>query len=63
MMGEPTLESIEDFDNNESQEKRDIVKRVVYALLFIGVLYTASKFYFSSVSDELPHVSKDAFYK
>ncbi len=63
MNNEPTLEGIEDFDNNESQEKRSIVKMVVIGLLIIGAIYAASKAYFSQVSDEIDTSSNPAVYK
>jgi predicted secreted protein len=62
MRGEPTLESIEDFDNNESPQKRKMVKTVIIGLLILSAFYGAVKFTFSSVSDEIP-TAKDAVYK
>jgi hypothetical protein len=63
MHSEPTLEGIEDFDNQESEEKRSIVKKVVVMLLLIGAFYTAAKIYFSDVSDRVDISSKAAVYK
>ncbi len=63
MNNEPTLEGIEDFDNNESQETRSIIKMVVIGLLIIGAIYTASKLYFSTVSDAIDTTGNPAVYK
>lgn len=40
---EPTLESMDDYNGNESVEKRYTVYLVVGALLLMGVIYTAIK--------------------
>lgn len=63
MDNEPTLEGIEDFDNNESSQTRNIVKMVILGLLVVGAIYAASKAYFSSVSDVLDTSSNPAVYK
>jgi len=60
---EPTLEGIEDFNDQESSQKRSIVKKVVIALLIMGIFYTAAKFYFSTVSDEIVDVDSTSIYK
>jgi hypothetical protein len=62
MRGEPTLEGIEDFDNNESAETRKTVKTVIIGLLIVSAVYGIAKFTFSSVSDEIP-TAKDAVYR
>ncbi len=63
MQNEPTLERIEDFNNQESSETRSIVKKVVMTLLVIGCFYTAAKYYFSDVSDAIDTGSNPAVYK
>ncbi len=63
MYEEPTLEGIQDFDNNEGEETRSIIKMVVIGLLVIGAIYAASKVYFSDVSDQLDTSSNPAVYK
>ncbi|HIP47254.1 MAG TPA: hypothetical protein EYG95_06825 [Campylobacterales bacterium] len=63
MNNEPTLEEIEDFDNNESPETRSIIKKVIVGLIVLGALYGATKFYFSDVSDKLDTTSRPAVYK
>jgi len=51
MINEPTLESIEDYNNNESQDKRKTVRLIVLGLIILGVIYTAIRFEFNDVSD------------
>ena len=63
MNNEPTLEGIEDFDNNESAESRSIFKTVIVGLLILGAVYTGVKMYFSDVSDRLDTTDKPAVYK
>ena len=63
MNNEPTLEGIEDFDNNESPETRSIINKVIVGLLVLGALYTSAKIYFSDVSDQIDTSSKPAVYK
>lgn len=40
---EPSLESIEDYDGNESLQKRHTINIVVGVLLAVGLAYTALK--------------------
>jgi len=63
MNNEPTLENIEDFDNNESEETRSIVRKVIVTLLILGLFYAVSKFYFSDVSDRIDTTNRPAVYK
>ena len=63
MNNEPTLEGIEDFDNNESAESRSIFKMVIVGLLILGAVYAGVKMYFSDVSDRLDTTDKPAVYK
>ncbi len=63
MNNEPTLEGIEDFDNNESPETRSIIKKVIVGLLVLGAFYAGVKIYFSDVSDKVDTTAKPAIYK
>lgn len=49
---EPRLETIEDYDGNESKEKRKIIWIVILSGLLIGAIYGIISAN-SSVSDEL----------
>ena len=49
---EPRLETIEDYDGNESKEKRKTIWIVILSGLFIGVIYGIISVN-SSVSDEI----------
>ena len=49
---EPTLEAIEDYDGNESQEKRKTIWIVILSGLLIGAIYSIISVN-SSVSDEI----------
>ena len=39
MQGEPSLEQIDDFNNNESPEKRRTVRLIIIGLIVLGVAY------------------------
>ncbi|SHO80684.1 hypothetical protein MNB_SV-15-287 [hydrothermal vent metagenome] len=43
LSGEPTLNGIEDYDNNESQEKRRVIWIVIITGLIIGGIFTYFK--------------------
>ena len=62
MNNEPTLEGIEDFDNNESAESRSIFKKVIVGLLILGAVYAGVKMYFSDVSDRLDTSERPSVY-
>jgi hypothetical protein len=49
---EPTLEMIEDYDGNESKEKRKTIWIVILSGLLIGAIYSIISIN-SSVSDEI----------
>ena len=51
LQGEPSLEQIEDYNNNESPEKRKTVRLVVIGILIVGALYALVKYNFSTPSD------------
>lgn len=53
VMNEPTLQNIDDY-NTLGGEKRRVVLAVILATLIVGAIFTAAKFYFSTVSDEIP---------
>lgn len=55
--GEPTLDTIEDYNGQESKEKRMMVWIVILSGLLIGTVYGIVKAN-SSVSDEIPVHSK-----
>ncbi len=41
---EPTMNQIEDYNNNESKEKRNTVKLVILFLIVIGIVYSFIKY-------------------
>ncbi len=41
--GEPTLEKIDDYNGNESKQKRNTVRLIVLILLIIGAFFTYLK--------------------
>jgi len=51
MNTEPTLEEIEDYNDQESNEKRKTVKFIVIGLLVVSAIYGTIKFSFNSVDD------------
>ena len=51
MNGEPTLDQIDDYNNNESKEKRTTVRLIVVSLLIIGAIYGVVKYNYNSVDD------------
>ncbi len=57
---EPTLEEIDDFNGNESEEKRKTVYKVIMLCLAIGALYTAAKLTFNTVDDYIGPDSNQA---
>ncbi|MDN5072858.1 hypothetical protein PJV94_05655 [Aliarcobacter butzleri] len=38
--GEPTLEKIDDYNGNESKQKRNVIRLVIVLLLVFGVVLT-----------------------
>ncbi|MEA3354542.1 MAG: hypothetical protein U9Q33_12080 [Campylobacterota bacterium] len=48
---EPSLEKIDDYNNNESSEKRKTVKLVVLFLVLIGFVYGVIKLNMNDVKD------------
>ena len=45
---EPTLEQIEDYNGNESEEKRYTVKLVIAGLFALGLIYASVKSYYNT---------------
>lgn len=52
MNSEPTLHDIEDYNGNESKEKRKVVNIVIGSLLFIGLIYASAKYYYDRHTPE-----------
>jgi len=50
---EPTLEELEDYDGNESNEKKMVIWGVIVIGLILGGLYTYFRTAYSTVGDEL----------
>ncbi len=51
MKNEPTLEDIEDYNNNESPQKRRTVKVVVAICLIVGAILALLKYNYNSNDD------------
>jgi len=51
MKNEPTLEDIEDYNNNESPQKRRTVKVVVAICLIVGAILAILKYNYNSNDD------------
>ncbi|MGB3750863.1 MAG: hypothetical protein WA945_04800 [Arcobacteraceae bacterium] len=51
MKNEPTLEQIDDYNNNESPQKRRTVRLVVLFLLVVGIAYSIVKYNYSVEDD------------
>lgn len=51
-MNEPNLNSIEDY-HTLSGEKKRVVWAVIVAVLIVGGIYTAAKYAFDAVDDEI----------
>jgi len=49
--GEPTLGQIDDYDGNETPEKRKLVRNIIIGLLVLSAIYGFVKFSFSTPSD------------
>lgn len=50
---EPTLHAIEDYNGNESLEKRKTVNLIIAGLFLAGVIYAGVKSYFDYQSNSL----------
>ena len=51
MQGEPSLEQIDDYNDNESPQKRRTVQLIVIGLIAVGIVYAFVKFNYSVPSD------------
>lgn len=49
--GEPSLEQIDDYDNNESPQKRRTVRLIILGLIVLGIAYAFIKVSYSTPSD------------
>lgn len=45
---EPTLDQIEDYNGNESREKRNTVNLVIAGLFALGLVYASVKAYYNT---------------
>ena len=48
MQNEPSLDQIEDYNNNESPEKRNTVIKVIVFCLAVGAIFAALKVFYPS---------------
>jgi len=51
MKDEPTLDQIDDYNNNETPQKRRTVRLVVLFLLVVGIAYSIAKYNYSNEED------------
>ncbi|MBD3841808.1 MAG: hypothetical protein IE909_07980 [Campylobacterales bacterium] len=51
LKNEPTLEQIDDYNGNESKEKRNTVRLVVIGIILIGAIYSYMKYNYTVVED------------
>ena len=49
--GEPTMSQIDDYNGNESPEKRRLVRNIILGLIIVSAIYGFIKFSFSTPSD------------
>ena len=50
-MSEPTLDDIDDYNGNESKDKKNIVNTVIIVLLIAGAIFGIIKYNFNSVNE------------
>jgi hypothetical protein len=48
---EPTLSQIDDYNGNESPEKRKLVRNIIIGLLVVGAIYAMIRYSFDTPSD------------
>jgi len=58
MKNEPSLNQIEDYDNNESPQKRKTVRLVVLFCIVVGIVYAITKYNYSQESDYIGTVEQ-----
>ena len=51
MQNEPSMDQIEDYNGNESKEKRNIVRLVILFCIVVGIGYGIAKYNNNSVND------------
>ncbi len=51
MQGEPSLEQIDDFNGNESPEKRRTIRLVIIGLIVVSIVYAFFKYTYSNPSE------------
>jgi hypothetical protein len=51
MQSEPTLEQIEDYNGNESSQKRKTINLVILFCIVVSIAYAVIKFNYNSVDD------------
>ena len=51
MQGEPSLEQIDDYNGNETPQKRKTVRLIIAGLLILSAIYGLVKYNFSTPSD------------
>ena len=50
-MSEPTLNDMDDYNGNESPEKKKNINIVIVVLLILGAIYGITKYNYNSVDD------------
>jgi len=58
MKNEPSLNQIEDYDNNESPQKRKTVRLVVLFCIVVGIVYAITKYNYNQESDYIGTVEQ-----
>ena len=48
---EPSMNKIDDYNGNESEEKKSIINNVILGLLIVGAIYAGIRYANSTVSD------------
>jgi hypothetical protein len=51
LQGEPTMSQIDDYNGNETPEKRKLVRNIIIGLFIVSAIYGFVKFSFSTPSD------------
>ena len=48
---EPSMSKIDDYNGNESAEKRSTINKIILSLLVVGAIYGGFRYAYSTVSD------------
>jgi len=48
---EPSMNKIDDYNGNESEEKKSIINNVILGLLIVGAIYAGVRYMNSTVTD------------